>query len=176
MGRSGLGYDVRVVDSEGNTLPVGEVGDIVFHGEMGVSLMKGYYNDEAATNSCVDCKGWMRSGDKGYFDEGGWMYFVDRKSNMIKRAGENISASEVEEVLNTFPGLAEVAVIGVDDPVRDQAVKAFLVFEPNVEPDVEAVLEHCRHNLAHFKVPTIVEVVDALPHTSVGKCAKKLLH
>ena len=102
----------------------------------------------------------MRSGDKGYFDEGGWMYFVDRKSNMIKRAGENISASEVEEVLNTFPGLAEVAVIGVDDPVRDQA----------------AVLEHCRHNLAHFKVPTIVEVVDALPHTSVGKCAKKLLH
>lgn len=176
VGRSGLGYDVRVVDSEGNVLPAGEVGDIVFHGEMGVSLMKGYYNDEAATNSCVDCKGWMRSGDKGYFDEGGWMYFVDRKSNMIKRAGENISASEVEEVLNTFPGLAEVAVIGVDDPVRDQAVKAFLVFEPNVEPDVEAVLEHCRHNLAHFKVPTIVEVVDALPHTSVGKCAKKLLH
>ncbi len=175
VGRPGLGYDVRVVSEDGRKLEPGEVGDIVFRGTPGVSLMKGYYQDRAATEECLDCKGWMNSGDKGYFDEDGWLYFVDRKSNMIKRAGENISASEVEEVIASFPGIAEVAVIGVADSVRDQAVKAFLVFEPNAEPSVDAVIEHCRHNLADFKVPTIVEVVDALPRTSVGKCAKKLL-
>lgn len=176
VGRAGLGYDVRVVGESGEKLGPGQVGDIVFRGKPGVTLMKGYYRDGAATEKCLDCKGWMSSGDKGYFDEGGWLYFVDRKSNMIKRAGENISASEVEEVLRAFPSIAEAAVIGVDDPIRDQAVKAFLVFEPDASADVEAVIEHCRRNLADFKVPTIVEVVEELPHTSVGKCAKKLLH
>lgn len=176
VGRPGLGYDVRVVRDDRSQAAPGEVGDIVFRGKPGVSLMKGYYRDAVATEECLDCKGWMNSGDKGYFDEGGWLYFVDRKSNMIKRAGENISASEVEEVLGAFPGIAEAAVIGVDDPIRDQAVKAFLVFEPSVAPDVGAVLDHCRRNLADFKVPTIIEVVDELPHTSVGKCAKKLLN
>ncbi len=175
VGRAGLGYDVRVIDENGAKMPAGEVGDIVFRGTPGVSLMKGYYRDAQATEECLDCKGWMNSGDKGYFDEDGWLYFVDRKSNMIKRAGENISASEVEEVLANFPGIAEAAVIGVDDPIRDQAVKAFLVFDSDASPDIDAVLEHCRRNLADFKVPTIVEVVAELPHTSVGKCAKKLL-
>ena len=73
-------------------------------------------------------EGWYLSGDKGYRDEEGWFYFVDRKCNMIKRGGENVSATEVEDALLMHPAVAECAVIGVDDPVRDQAVKAFVVF------------------------------------------------
>ena len=117
----------------------------------------------------------MYTGDKGYRDEEGWFYFVDRKSNMIKRSGENISASEVEGVLAIHPDIAEAAVIGVPDPVRDQAVKAFLIPEKGCVLDRDEVVGYCKGRLAGFKIPSIIEVVDDLPRTSVGKIAKKLL-
>ena len=138
--------------------------------------MKGYYRDPEATAAAMTADGRYRTGDKGYRDEDGWFYFVDRKSNMIKRAGENISASEVEEVLLDHPAVAEAAVIGVDDPVRDQAVKAFIVLDAGAVATTDDITAYCACRLADFKVPTIVEVVDGLPHTSVGKVAKKLLH
>ena len=93
---------------------------------------------------------------------------------MIKRAGENISASEVEDVLLDHPDVAEAAVIGVDDPVRDQAVKAFVVLEEGARKD-EELRSYCAARLADFKVPTLFEFPAELPHTSVGKIAKKLL-
>ena len=175
VGRPGLGYEVEILTDEGTPAAPGEVGDIVVKGIPGVTLMKGYYNDPKATAKTMSADGWYASGDKGYRDESGWFFFVDRKSNMIKRAGENISASEVEDVLIEHPAVAEVAVIGVPDPVRDQAVKAFLVLEGGAEATVEEIVTFCSHRLADFKVPTIVEVVEDLPHTSVGKIAKKLL-
>lgn len=174
VGRPGLGYEVEIRE-EGRTLPAGEVGEIVVRGERGVALMKGYYADAEATARAVDADGWYLTGDKGYRDEDGWFYFVDRKSNMIKRAGENISASEVEDVLAGHPAVAEAAVIGVPDPVRDQAVKAFVMLEHGMEATVEELAEHCACRLADYKVPTIVEIVEDLPRTSVGKVAKKLL-
>lgn len=82
--------------------------------------MKGYYDDPEATARTVNGEGWYLSGDKGYRDEEGWFYFVDRKCNMIKRGGENVSATEVEDALLMHPAVAECAVIGVDDPVRDR--------------------------------------------------------
>ena len=151
------------------------MGEIVVHGMPGITLMKGYYDEPEITAETVDSDGWMYTGDKGYRDEEGWFYFVDRKSNMIKRSGENISASEVEGVLASHPDIAEAAVIGVPDPVRDQAVKAFLIPEKGCVLDRDEVVGYCKGRLAGFKIPSIIEVVDDLPRTSVGKIAKKLL-
>ncbi|MDO4442591.1 MAG: crotonobetaine/carnitine-CoA ligase [Slackia sp.] len=176
VGRAGLGYEVDIVDGAGNSAPAGELGEIVVRGVPGETLMKGYYRDPDATAKAMTVDGRYRTGDKGYRDEDGWFYFVDRKSNMIKRAGENISASEVEGVLLDHPAIAEAAVIGVDDPVRDQAVKAFVVFDDGAVATAADITAYCACRLADFKVPTIMEIVDGLPHTSVGKVAKKLLH
>ena len=176
IGRVGIGYEMEVLGDDGRPLGPGEVGDIVVRGEPGYSLMKGYYREPEATARTLR-DGMLLTGDKGYRDEGGWFYFVDRKSNMIKRAGENISASEVEDVLLEHPAVEEAAVIGVDDPIRDQAVKAFVKLSDGFdESALDDIVAHCRHNLADFKVPTIIETVDDFPRTSVGKIAKKLLH
>lgn len=175
VGRVGLGYEVSIVDDQGHALPCGEIGEIMVHGIPGISLMKGYYGLADVTAETIDADGWMSTGDKGYCDSQGWFYFVDRKSNMIKRSGENISASEVEDVLMGYPGISEAAVIGVPDPVRDQAVKAFLIPEDGCDIDLDELNEFCKGRLACFKIPTVVEVVDDLPRTSVGKIAKKLL-
>ena len=175
VGRAGLGYDVDIVDDRGISCAPGEIGEIVVSGVMGETLMKGYYNDPMATARTFDVQGRFLTGDKGYRDESGWFYFVDRKSNMIKRAGENISASEVEGVLLDYPDVVEAAVIGVDDPVRDQAVKAFVVLRKGARKDEEALRSYCAGRLADFKVPTLFEFPAELPHTSVGKVAKKLL-
>ena len=117
---------MEILDEAGHPAAPGTVGEIAVKGIPGISLMKGYYDDPEATARTVSEEGWYLSGDKGYRDEEGWFYFVDRKCNMIKRGGENVSATEVEEVLSAHPAVAECAVIGVDDPVRDQAVKAFV--------------------------------------------------
>ena len=119
--------------------------------------------------------GWLYTGDNGYFDEKGYLYFFDRKKDMIKRSGENISASEVEAALLTHPLILEVAVIGVPDPVRDEAVKAFVVTESGVDLSGEDVIAYSRTRLASFKVPTIVELREMLPKTSIGKIEKKIL-
>ena len=175
IGRVGLGYEVMVADESGNELEAGSAGEILVRGIPGVSLMKGYLGKPDITASTIDGDGWLHTGDTGYVDEAGWFYFVDRKTNMIKRAGENISSTEVEDVLMHHPSVKETAVIGVDDPIRDQAVKAFVVLKDGASADADSIISFCKGILAHFKVPTIVEFVDELPHTSVGKVAKKLL-
>ncbi|MBS5739919.1 MAG: crotonobetaine/carnitine-CoA ligase [Adlercreutzia equolifaciens] len=175
VGRAGLGYEVEILDEAGHPAAPGTVGEIAVKGIPGISLMKGYYDDPEATARTVSEEGWYLSGDKGYRDEEGWFYFVDRKCNMIKRGGENVSATEVEEVLSAHPAVAECAVIGVDDPVRDQAVKAFVVLGQGQAASVEEITRFAACRLADFKVPTIMEIVGELPHTSVGKVEKKLL-
>ena len=175
VGRPGLGYEVEILDEAGGAVAPGTVGEIAVKGVPGVSLMKGYYGDAEATARTVNGEGWYLSGDRGYRDEEGWFYFVDRKCNMIKRGGENVSATEVEDVLSMHPAVAECAVIGVDDPVRDQAVKAFVVLHEGHTVAIEEITRFAACRLADFKVPTIMEIVERLPHTSVGKVEKKLL-
>ena len=169
-------YDrlVRIVDDAGNDVSVGTPGEIIVSGTPGRTLMKGYFKDPEATANAVR-DGWLYTGDNGYFDEKGYVYFFDRKKDVIKRAGENISASEVETALLLDNKIAEAAVIGVADPIRDEAVKAFVVPKPGVDLTVDEVIEHCRSRLAGFKVPTIIEFLDALPKTSIGKIEKKKL-
>jgi crotonobetaine/carnitine-CoA ligase len=165
---------VKLVDAEGNEVAQGEVGEIVVQGRPGRTLMLGYHNDpEATARTLVD--GWLHTGDNAYVDDKGYFYFFDRGKDMIKRAGENVSTVEVESVLLDHPEIVEAAVIGVVDPIRDEAVKAFVALAAGSTLTVEAIQEHCAGRLAKFKVPTIVDIRDELPKTSIGKIEKKLL-
>ena len=175
IGRVGLGYEAKVVDDAGNELPAGEVGEICVKGVPGRSIMLGYLGNEAATAEALSSDGWLRMGDKGYYDENGWFFFFDRKSNMIKRSGENISTSEIEGILEEHPDIKEAAVIGVPDPIRDQAVKAFVLPEDGATIGIDEVIAYCEGNMAAFKVPSIVEIVDDFPRTCSMKIEKKLL-
>ena len=175
VGRVGLGYQARIVADDGAEAPVGEVGEIQVKGIPGRTVMKEYFGNPEATAQAFTPDGWLRTGDKGYVDESGWFFFVDRKANMIKRAGENISAGEVEQVLECHPAIAEAAVIGVLDPIRDQAVKAFVRLESGARLTEEEVRAHCEERLAAFKVPSIIEFVDDFPRTCSMKIEKKLL-
>lgn len=176
VGRAGLGYEVAVVDDQGHELPAGQVGEFRIKGVQGRSLMLGYHNDPEATAAALTADGWLRTHDEGYQDADGWFYFVDRAENVIKRSGENVSASEVECVLTAHPLIAEAAVVGIPDPVRDKAVKAYVRLTPGAQLSASDVIEHCRRFLAAYKVPEVVEFVDDFPRTASMKIEKRLLH
>ncbi len=175
VGRAGLGYKARICDMEANELPPGEVGEIQIKGERGRSVMLEYYNNPEATENTFSVDGWLKTGDQGYQDDNGWFYFVDRKVNMVKRSGENISTTELEEILEQHPAIAEAAVIGVPDPIRDQAIKAFVRFAPGESMTLAEVEQYCKDHMASFKVPTFYEVVEDFPRTCSMKIEKKLL-
>lgn len=175
VGRAGLGYKARICDMEDNELPPGEVGEIQIKGERGRSVMLEYYNNPEATDNTFSADGWLKTGDQGYQDDNGWFYFVDRKVNMVKRSGENISTTELEEILEQHPAIAEAAVIGVPDPIRDQAIKAFVRFAPGESMTLAEVEQYCKDHMASFKVPTFYEVVEDFPRTCSMKSEKKLL-
>lgn len=175
VGRAGLGYKARICDMDDNELPPGEVGEIQIKGERGRSVMLEYYNNPEATESTFSADGWLKTGDQGYQDDNGWFYFVDRKVNMVKRSGENISTTELEEILEQHPAIAESAVIGVPDPIRDQAIKAFVRFAPGESMTLAEVEQYCKDHMASFKVPTFYEVVEDFPRTCSMKIEKKLL-
>jgi len=175
VGRAGLGYKARICDMEDNELPPGEVGEIQIKGERGRSVMLEYYNNPEATDNTFSADGWLKTGDQGYQDDNGWFYFVDRNVNMVKRSGENISTTELEEILEQHPAIAEAAVIGVPDPIRDQAIKAFVRFAPGESMTLAEVEQYCKDHMASFKVPTFYEVVEDFPRTCSMKIEKKLL-
>lgn len=175
VGRAGLGYKARICDMEDNELPPGEVGEIQIKGERGRSVMLEYYNNPEATENTFSADGWLKTGDQGYQDDNGWFYFVDRKVNMVKRSGENISTTELEEILEQHPAITESAVIGVPDPIRDQAIKAFVRFAPGESMTLAEVEQYCKDHMASFKVPTFYEVVEDFPRTCSMKIEKKLL-
>jgi crotonobetaine/carnitine-CoA ligase len=174
MGMPVLGYDVKVVDDSGRDVPPGTTGELIVRGVPGVSLMKGYFKNDRATADTLR-EGWLYSGDQAYVDPEGWFFFVDRKKDMIKRAGENVSASEVEETLRQHPAVFDAAVVGVPDPVRDQRIKAFVIAKDGAAATPDELMAWCRGRLSAFKVPEIVELRDAFPRTSVGKIQKHLL-
>jgi carnitine-CoA ligase len=166
-----LGRQMRIVDEDFNELPPGQVGRIVVRGE---PLFSGYLGDPEASRACMS-DGWFDTGDNGSMDEDGYFYFFDRSKDVIKRAGENVAATEVERVLDEHPEIAESAVIGVPDPLRDEAVKAFVVLAPGASLDDAAIQAWCTARLSKFKVPTLIEYRASLPRTSIGKIMKHVL-
>ncbi|WP_431972607.1 class I adenylate-forming enzyme family protein [Nocardia sp. bgisy134] len=166
---------VRVLTADGRDAEIGEIGELLVAGSPGSTLMAGYLHDETATAEAF-LDGWLRTGDLVTIDEHGYFSIVDRKKNMIKRAGENVAAAEVERVVNLHPGVFECAVVGEPDPVRDERIRAFVVLEPG-HGDVtgEDTIAYCTRHLADFKVPSVVDIVGSLPHTAVGKVQKHRL-
>lgn len=175
VGRPALSYEIKIIDEHGNTLPAGSEGEICVHGTPGRSLIPGYFKDADASRRLLDEQGWLHSGDWGYLDEQGWLFFLGRCGNMIKRSGENISCSEIECVLTSHPLIADAAVVGVPDPIRDQAVKAFVQLTADAALTEDEIITYCGCRLASFKVPTIVAFVTEFPRTATGKIKKKEL-
>ena len=173
-GRASLNVETRVVAADGSSvdsLPPGEVGEIV-HRSPHATL--GYFKDEAKTAEAF-AHGWFHSGDLGYLDDGGRLYVVDRKKDMIKTGGENVASREVEEAVYTMPEVAEVAVFGVSHPRWVEAVVAVVVPKAGETLDPDAVIAHSRSVLAGYKTPKYVVVADALPKNPSGKILKRQL-
>ncbi len=173
MGMPVLGYECKVVDGDGKDVPPGTAGELVVSGIPGVTLMKGYFKNEQATAETLR-DGWLHSGDQAYMDDDGCFFFVDRKKDMIKRAGENVSASEVEETLKQHPAVFDAAVVAIPDPMRDHAIKAYVILKEGAAATADQLTAWCGERLSSFKVPEVVEFRDAFPRTSVGKIQKHL--
>lgn len=163
--------EVKVVDSEGNAVPVGEVGEIVVKGPQ---VMKGYFKNEEETNRVLR-EGWMYSGDLGRFDEDGLLYIVDRKKDMIIRGGENIYPIEVEEVLYQIPEILEAAVIGIPHQVYGEVPMAYIVIKNGQQLTEEQVTTYCEKRLAKYKLPAKIVFLDTLPRNASGKVLKHTL-
>jgi crotonobetaine/carnitine-CoA ligase len=172
IGLPSPGRQLLLLDDDGNEVAPGEVGEIVAVGTPGRDIMLGYYKDPESTASALRPGGRLHTGDNAYADAKGYLYFFDRKKDMIKRAGENVSAIEVEWVVLDHPKVSEAAVIGVPDDIRDEAVAVIVV---PVEPGgltAQELMEYCHTRLSKFKVPTIVSFAEELPRTSIGKVRK----
>jgi len=174
IGRPTLGAEVKVVDDSGAEVAPGNPGELVIKGTPGLTLMRGYFKNPEATASAIR-DGWFYTGDNVKIGENGFFYFIDRKKDMIKRAGENISPAEVEGVVNGHPKVMESAAIGVPDETRDEAIKVFVTLKDGQTATQEEIIEHCRQRLMRMKVPSYIEFVKELPKTSVGKIQKHLL-
>ena len=148
-----------------------ETGEILINGP---GLMRGYWNNEAATDEAL-VDGWMHTGDIGMLDENRFLYVLDRKKDMIVSGGENIYPREAEDALYLHPSVLEVAVIGGPDARWGEAVKAFVVLRPGEAPREEDLIEHCREHIASYKKPKSVEFIDALPRMANKKIDKKQL-
>lgn len=163
--------EVCVVDSEGKSVPAGEVGEICVKGPQ---VMKGYLrNPEETARTIRD--GWLYSGDLGRFDDEGYLYIVDRKKDMIIRGGENIYPIEVEEVLYQMPEVLEAAVVGLPHEVYGEVPKAFVVLKEDRSLDENSILSYCQTRLAKYKVPYEIEFLAELPRNASGKVLKHTL-
>ena len=171
VGREVACTEVRTVGSDGEDTPTGDPGEMWVRGD---NVMRGYWNNEAATAE-VFRDGWYRTGDVAVRDEDGFCYIVDRIRDMIISGGLNIYPAEVEAALYRHPAVAETAVIGVPDDRWGESVKAFVVLRPGTSATEAEIIEHARANIAGYKKPTSVEFVDSLPHGSTGKILKREL-
>src|SRR5713226_1362627 len=167
-------HRLQIVDENGKPLPPGQTGEIV---KQSPTVMQGYFKNPAATAQALK-GGWLYTGDLGYLDGDGFLFFVDRKKDMVRRGDENISSEEVERVLNSHPLIAESAVVGVPDAIRGEEVKAYIALKPPTTPEnlpPEQIWAFCKEHLAPFKVPRFLEYREELPKTPSSKIQKNLL-
>jgi len=174
IGRPHPGSRLRIVDSDGADVAPGEPGQLLVGGEPGRTLMSGYLDDPDATAAAI-VDGWLHTGDVVRADTDGFLYFVDRAKDMIKRSGENVACGEIERVVDQIEGVLESAAVGVPDAMLDEAIHVYVVPRQNAYVDPADVIAHCRRELAKFKVPDAVRIVRELPRTSVGKIQKHVL-
>ncbi|MCG6878612.1 MAG: long-chain fatty acid--CoA ligase [Deltaproteobacteria bacterium] len=172
------GLDAAIVDVDGDQcMPVGEDGELILSGP---NIMQGYWRRPDSTKESMmdmDGKRWLRTGDLVRMDEEGYFHFVDRKRDLIKFKGYSVFARHVEEVLYKHPKIKAAGVVGVPDPKVGHLIKAYVVLESDARGKIseEEIMEFCRQNLAHYKVPRIIEFRGELPKTDVGKVSRREL-
>ncbi|MBT4363865.1 MAG: long-chain fatty acid--CoA ligase, partial [Desulfobacteraceae bacterium] len=140
----------------------GEIGQIALKGP---AVMKEYFKNPEATSEALR-GGWLHTGDLGRVDEDGFFHYTGRSKDIIRRGGENIGAKEVEDVLNSHPGISESAVIPVPDRIRNEEVKAYIIPKPGEDPIPEEIIQYCNQRLSNFKVPRFIEFIDSFPRTA----------
>jgi len=158
-------------------LPPGEVGELILSGP---NIMQGYWKRPEETKEAIieiDGEKWLRTGDLVSMDEEGYFYFSDRKRDLIKYKGYSVFARHVEEVLFEHPQIKAAGVVGVPDPKVGQLIKAYVVLQSEARGKIseEDIIEYCRQNMAHYKVPNIIEFRGELPKTDVGKVSRREL-
>ena len=170
VGRPCLYLELDIWDDNGASVPAGQAGEVVLRGP---KVFKGYWRDPEATARAF-AGGWFHTGDIGIVDDDGYLYIVDRLKDMIVSGGENIASSEIERVLYEHGSVIEAAVVGRPDERWGEVPMAYVVVRPNTTTPDE-LIEHCRGQLAKFKVPKAVEFIDALPRNPSGKVLKREL-
>ena len=161
--------EARCVDEQDRPLPPGQAGEVVVRGDI---VMQGYWNNPEATAEAMR-NGWLHTGDIGMFDEGGYLFLLDRAKDMIISGGNNVYPREVEEVIVQHPAVATAVVFGIPHEYWGEAVHALIVLEPGARASAEELIEHCAKHLAGYKKPKNVEFVDSLPVSSVGKVMRR---
>ncbi|HQT67211.1 MAG: acyl-CoA synthetase [Rhodospirillales bacterium 20-60-12] len=160
-----------ICDDEGRNLGVGEIGEIVSQGPM---VVPGYWNKPDKTAESFR-NGRFHTGDVGFMDQQGWFFLVDRKKDMINAAGYKVWPREVEDVLYTHPAVREAGVVGVPDDYRGETVKAVISLKPGQIATPEDIIDFCKSQMAAYKYPRIVEIIDDLPKTVTGKILRREL-
>lgn len=170
-GNGSITSDQAVMDDQGNILPPGEIGEVVWRCPQ---VMLGYYRNEKATDE-AQAFGWHHSGDIGYVDDDQQFCFVDRKKDIVKSGGENVSSVKVESTILACEGVANVGVIGLPHEHWGEAVTAVVSRKPDSNLSEEAIIAHCKQALGGFETPKRVIILDELPMTATGKVKKHLL-
>lgn len=173
-GTVGIPYpstDLKIVDSEvgDREIPTGEAGEIIIKGPQ---VMKGYLNKPEETDNVLK-EGWLYTGDIGFLDEDGFLTIIDRKKDVIVASGFNVYPKEIDEILFAHPKILEACTIGVPHKYRGESVKAYVVPNSGDSIDKEEIIEYCKQYLAPYKVPRIIEFIDSLPKSPVGKILRK---
>jgi len=165
------GTDIRLVGEDGQDVSAGQAGEIYVRGPQ---VMQGYWHQPAETAAVLH-DGWLATGDVAEMDEKGFMHIVDRKKDMILVSGFNVYPNEIEDVIAQMDAVLEVAVVGTPDDKTGEAVRAYVVHNPEHEGALqpEAVIAHCRKFLAAYKVPKSIVIREELPKTAVGKVLRK---
>lgn len=175
IGRPAPEYDIRILNDRGLTAEPGETGDLSIRGVRGLSLFAEYAGDPQATAAAFDDEGYFATGDRVTLQADGSIVFADRSKDMLKVGGENVAASEIERVIMTVSGVREAAVVAKKHPMYDEVPVAFVIPLALEAPDgdlVEAIMAVCRTQLAKFKVPHEVRLVESLPRSTLEKIAK----
>lgn len=171
-GRAMPGIELCCVDAAGRRLPPGQAGEVLVRG---YNLMQGYFNDPQASLETIDSDGWLHTGDIGVLDEQGYLRITDRLKDMFITGGFNVYPAEIEQALLKYPGLAQVAVIGIPDERLGEVAMAFILPAPGKVIDSASLLAWCREQMANYKVPRRVRVVQSMPLNASGKVTKNAL-
>jgi acyl-CoA synthetase (AMP-forming)/AMP-acid ligase II len=172
IGKPLTDVELKIVDGDGHSLPTNEIGEILARGKR---IMSGYWQNDQKTAQALTADGWLKTGDKGWIDEDGYVYLAGRGDDMIIRGGENISPEEVEDVLHAHPDIEEAAVIGIPDPEWGQEPCAIVVLKQGKTTSSDEIMSFCRMRLAGFKRPKKIIFTQSLPRNSMGKVLKKEL-